>query len=347
MQRSLSESRSSRLCNYPAAARVNVDVGPQLIAHVGGIHRCGSPWCCPLCSPVVREGRALEIDLGASVALSEGMGVELVSITVPHHRNHPLAGRLGDCASALQQILKGSAWDRRKSRLGYAGAIRALEMTWGERNGWHPHVHALLFFDRVLTAAERSDLQTWMTTRWSRICERKLYGTLHRRHGIDVRPVLSPDDGVLKGYLTKIDGGWSAGRELARSDVKSSNGGLTPWQLLGQVMETGESRYARLWQEFERATFGRRALVWSPGLRARLLGTDEAPTDDELAASEGADVATLVRFLVAPSVWLRLQHDGTAGDFLTRCEQRAAEVIDQVDIDPTDPYVIDVQEDDQ
>jgi len=28
-----------------------------------------------------------------------------------------------------------------------------------------------------------------------------------------------------------------------------------------------------LWREYERATLGRKAITWSPGLRRRLLGT--------------------------------------------------------------------------
>lgn len=325
---------------YPSGAAVHVDIGPSMVAHVGGVHRCGSSWSCPICTPVVRERRAMEIDLGVSVALAEGNGSELATITVPHLRQHRLQDRLPDVSTALRQILKGAPWDRRKERLGYFGAIRSIEVTWG-RNGWHPHVHALMLFEDPLSADERLDLRDWMHGRWEKVCADRHFGRLHQRHGIDVRPVATGSE--LGGYLTKVEGGWTAGRELARSDSKTSTKGLSPWQLLSTVVETGEADHARLWQEYERATFGRQSLVWSPGLRARLLGRDESPSDVELAASEGLDVSTLVRFLIDAEHWTQLQRTGAAGEFLSRCEARARSLVDQaVDLDPNEPIVIDV-----
>jgi len=41
-----------------------------------------------------------------------------------------------------------------------------------------------------------------------------------------------------------------------------------------------------LWREYERATLGRKALTWSPGLRRRLLGTGGQRTDEQIAEEE-------------------------------------------------------------
>lgn len=334
-------SRSTSLCQFPAAARVNVDVGPQLIAHVGGIARCASPHVCPMCTPIIRERRALEIDLACDIALARGLGVEFVTITCPHKLGDPLADRLSSLTSALQQILSGAPWKRRKGALSYLGAIRAFEVTYGA-NGWHPHVHALLFFEHPLTAAQRADLRAWMTGRWSGIVERKGYGTLHARHGVDVRQVVDADD--VGHYLTKVDGGWNPARELARSDRKKSGKGMSPWQMLEWIHDTGDTAMIPRWQEYESATFGRRAIVWSPGLRHELLGQEDAPSDSELAASEGADLATLVRFLVAPSVWRQHLAAGSNGDFLSRCEDQAAAIIEAQGLTPgVEPWVVTVE----
>ncbi|MEI8052053.1 MAG: hypothetical protein WCI12_11545, partial [Actinomycetes bacterium] len=72
---------------------MTVSVGPLLIAHVSGVHRCGSVWNCPLCAPVVLQGRALDIDQGASVVLSEGGSALFVTATGPH--------RMGDALGPL------------------------------------------------------------------------------------------------------------------------------------------------------------------------------------------------------------------------------------------------------
>lgn len=340
-QRRITVSVSSRFCQWPTAALVNVDIGPQRIAHVGGIARCGSPWSCPICAPVVRERRAIEIELACLVALSQGMGVEMVAVTVPHRLAHKLAPRLGECSTALAQILKGAPWERRKESLGYFGAIRSVEVTWSTRNGWHPHIHALMFFERPLTDDERQDLRDWMSGRWATVCKRKNLGTLHAVIGVDLRQVTS-GGGEVGEYLTKMDNGWNPAREIARGDLKKSDHGSTPWDILTEFARTESEQWRNLWQEYERATLGKRAIVWSPGLRSRLLGTEDTPTDIELAASEGADVETLVRYLIAAPLWIELQRNGTAAEFLDRCEDFAGHVIEEHSPTAENPYEISV-----
>jgi hypothetical protein len=39
-----------------------------------------------------------------------------------------------------------------KHRLGIVGHIIALEFTWGDENGWHPHYHVILIHNEQLDA---------------------------------------------------------------------------------------------------------------------------------------------------------------------------------------------------
>lgn len=290
------------------------------MAHVSGIKRCGSPWACPVCAPQVRERRAVDIDQGASGHLGAGGGVLFVTLTLRHHRRDGLEPRLAVVAQALQRSLSGAPWKRRAATLGYVGAIRAVEVTYGE-SGWHPHCHALLFFDRPLTERERGELELWLYGRWSGVCEKRGFGTISRRHGVDVRTVTAP--GELAGYLAKVDGGWGAGLELARGDLKRGGKGRTPMALLAEFLETGESRLAALWREFEAATFGKRAIVWGPGLRAKLLGQEAEISDEEAAAGELEGEAWF-RALVPAHLWNRDNVAGRLGLVLTAIEVRAA-----------------------
>ena len=115
--------------------------------------------------------------------------------------------------------------------------------------------------------------------------------------------------------MTKVEGGWSAGRELARSDTK----GAAPIQLLRQFLETGEVRPLRLWREYEDATLGKRATRWSPGLRKLLLGVEQEASDEELAASEGLDLA-LLSYVVDGREWQARVKAGTTGELLSEVE---------------------------
>jgi hypothetical protein len=278
-----------------------------------------------MCAPVVREQRAGEINQGIAAHLEAGGGAIFVTLTLRHHRGDGLAGRLQLVSEALHACLKGSAWDRRSKRLGYLGAIRAVEVTWSEVNGWHPHVHAVLLLDRPIGKGQAGDLEAWLFGRWGSICERRGFGTISAAHGVDVRLVEGAGD--LGGYLVKVEGGWGAGQELARGDVKRGRvAGRTPVELLAEFLGTGESRLAALWREYERATFGRRAIVWSAGLRLRLLGVEVERSDEELAASEGVDVA-VVQVLVDGELWWASVRAGTVGALLSEIEDAAVVVM--------------------
>lgn len=330
---------------FSRARMVTVDIGAQLIAHVSNVYRCGSVWCCPLCAPVVRERRAIEIDLAASMALVQGQGVEMVSMTSRHSRPDPLADRLAPMARCFAECLQGRTWARLKKELGYVGLIRAVEVTWSATNGWHPHVHALLFFERPLTRGQRVALQEFLFRRWSAYLERKKLGAITRKHGVDVRQVRGATS--IANYLTKIEGGWSAGLELTRSDLKKSPGSMTPWEMLVDMYETGEATYKRQWVEYENTTRGKRAIVWSRGLRGRLLGQEATESDEELAAAEGADV-TLVRLLIASHRWDELVRLGLDGDMLSECERIAEGLIYGAEqaLDPENPYTMELHFDD-
>lgn len=317
LQRSLTASRSSALCFTARAGHVvQVDVGRLLTAHVTNVARCGSPWACAVCAPVVRQRRAEEIDAALHRHLDGGGGALFVTLTLRHHRGDTLASRLDVIARSLHHVLSGEPWKRRRDALGYVGTIKAVEVTWGEANGWHPHSHSLLLTERPVTEMERADLEQWMHGRWSAVAERRGLGTVTRAHGVDVRQVKTA--GTLSEYLTVIESAWSPGLELARSDLKR----WTPFDLLREVLATGEARPVALWLEYERASFGKRAVVWSPGLRQLLCGVEVEATDEELASSEGIDLG-LIRALVPGSVWNQTVRDATTGELLTDIERAA------------------------
>lgn len=298
---------------------VTIDVGRALTALVSGVHRCGSPWSCALCAPVVRQHRAIEIDTALSAHLQRGGGAEFLTLTLRHHQGDTLASRLDPMARALRDVLNGDPWQRRKRALGFIGAIKAIEVTHGA-NGFHPHVHAALVFERPLTEIERRDLHAWLFDRWRALAERRGLGTL-TRNGADLRAITTEGIG---DYIAVIESAWSPGMELARSDAKKSS--RTPFDLLRMLMTDGETLWRDLWLEYEAATFGKRAIVWSPGLRARLLGTENETSDVELAKSEGLDLAVL-RGVLPVEVWNGHVRAGTDGRLLSELELAAGALI--------------------
>jgi hypothetical protein len=236
----------------------------------------------------MREARAKDIELATAQVIEAGGSALFLTATGPHRKGDAL-GPLFDLAARFGHLcLMGRKWKEFQERFGYLGIIRAIEVTYGRPpfdNGWHPHVHALFFFDRLLTDAEVVELRTWLFSRWQGVLTTKGFGALHPVSGLDVRRVTEPAG--LSEYLAAVEGGWSVGLELARGDLKYK--GKTPLDLLALFADTGDLVARALWLEYERVTFGRRAIQWSPGLRAKVLPDVVELTDEEAASAEGED----------------------------------------------------------
>jgi len=270
------------------------------VAGLGGVQTCGSVWDCPVCSEKINAGRQAELSAGIAGWLRGGKAVLFGTLTVQHRDGMGLAKLWDAISPAWNRVTSGAgvAWNGGKYTLGdkaqygIRGYVRVVETTHG-KNGWHPHVHFLLFLDEELSEVDRTDLEQKMFARWAKALGKAGYRT-GRKHGIDLRPVYAGD--ALGDYFTKgtytTSGG--AAYEVTGSHAKRSGAGRTPFQLLESVVTTGDADDLDLWHEWQAASKGRRQLVWSRGLRALLaLGVEK--TDEELAAEDngGEDVIQL------------------------------------------------------
>lgn len=318
-QRALTAARATRLCYLASGtSHVTVTVGRLLVAHVSGVHRCGSVWCCPLCSPVVRRGRASDIDRAGSVVLDHDGSALFVTATGPHRKGDPLSPLFNLTCGFGDRTMRGAKAKAWRDSLGYVGSIRSLEITYGE-NGWHPHVHTLMLFDRRLTPTEVAGFRTYLFGRWENVLLSAGFGRLHPVHGLDVRPVY--DTGGLAEYVTAVEDGWSVGMELARSDLKHRS--HTAMELLASWALNGDLEARALWKEYEAVTFGRRCIQWTPGLRSRLLPDVEDVTDVELAQAEGED-ERIVTVMVGTEAWNLWCRSGEVSQVLRQIEEWAA-----------------------
>jgi len=317
-QRQLTDSISSRLCFFASGPVVTVSVGLLGVAHVSGVRHCGSPWSCPICAPVIRERRASEVDQGVSAHLAGGGGALFVTATGPHHFGDPLEPLLAVMSTCVHSWTKGRSWLRLRDELGYVGAIRALDITYGDANGWHPHAHALLLFGAPVVAEAVEAVRSHVFGAHQRAVRKAGFGALHPVHGVDVRPVF--DASELSAYVAKVEGGWGVGLELARGDLKWK--GATAFDLLRRCAEGELGQVVALWSEYERAVFGKRFMVWSAGLRRRLLPELVEVDDEEAARLEGEDEA-IVTVAIEAREWAVYCRMGQVGEVLRLIEEDA------------------------
>jgi Replication protein len=249
-----------------------------------GLCSCGSVWACPVCNAKIMARRSRE--LSAAITSWQAMGgrIALVTLTLRHSTADPLDACWSVLSGAWQRTVNGRVWRKWRDRLGSPGYVRAVEVTHG-RNGWHVHVHLLLFLRDVQVLTEFED---WLIPKWVRSVE-ALGFAAPTGDGQDIRLLSGCSDPALGDYLTKATD--TLGLELTHSQSKvarRANATVPPWQLLTDVLDDGDADALDLWTEWEVGSKGRRQLNWSRGLR-ELLGLNAEKSDEDIAAETVGD----------------------------------------------------------
>ncbi len=271
-------------------------------AFYAGFECCGSVWGCPLCAPKITERRRVEVNQAIEQAQGLGLKVMLATFTLPHgvgddvdviRRQMMKAWRHGSTSRSGKQMRK---------MIGLKGYIRVIEVTYGE-NGWHPHMHVLLFLDTQWSPEVIRRL--WYPV-WLDGCRKSGLQDPSEAHGVRV------DDGShAANYVSK----WGMDSELTKGHLKKGRSSVNPWDLLRahalgldhnaiapelrdtfQKLGIDEKRSGALFLVFFGAFKGSRQLYWSNGLRA-MLGLENEKSDEQLALEEMDNAAALLATL--------------------------------------------------
>lgn len=259
--------------------------------YYSGLMACGSVWVCPVCASKIQQVRSGELRQAIAAAASLGLTVAMLTLTIPHSRHDELGDLLRGFTGSLGALTGGKAWKKLRAAFGIAGYVRALEVTWGESTGWHPHAHVLLFLD---PAAQLDALADQLFPSW---------GTAVRNRGLGEvsRAAFTLQDGThANRYVTKLGAEleWGPAEELTRGHTKSASGSrYSPFDLLGEYAYSGDARAGALFRDYARSFHGRRQLQWSQGLKKQLLGA-EGLTDEQIADSLGQADAVLATLTV-------------------------------------------------
>lgn len=273
-----------------------------------GVVKCSSIWSCPTCSATIRQCRSVEIQTAVNKHLEDGGSILFMTLTLRHDGTMPLAFTLDALLSGFRKVIRGKPWDKWRNRLGLIGNIKSVEITLGDEDSWHPHLHVLLFAETKVDDDMLERFRAWLFPRWAEKLDavadewnesrtangqRKWVITPSEAHGVDLQRV--DDHGkVIALYISKFQDDkaqdshtWEVSGEMARGDVKDGHEGdgdthINPFQLLDDEcplkMTAGERR--RKWIEYVCFTSGRQCIRWSPGLKEH-FGIDEL-TDDEI-----------------------------------------------------------------
>ncbi len=297
----------ARACGRnPVVGSVSVGLDEKGCAHVVGTQSCGSIWLCPVCASKIDAERADELREALENHAADGGTTLFLTLTMRHDREQALDELWDALGKAWQAATGGSRAARdRWAEVGKVAWVRRVETTHGA-NGWHVHLHALVFvkIDPDDELLER--LRSALYRAWSARLVRDGLAAPSEDRAIELRPVrdVSRD---LAAYMAKGYGeSWSPARELAAGAAKAGLGpNRTPFEILASLVASGKGPGytvedddvhdcdARLWREWESASAGRKAMTWSRGGRDRVL--PDRPEFDDNALSDWTGVQCVVQ----------------------------------------------------
>lgn len=290
--------------------------------HFQNLQTCGSVWHCPCCAAKISEKRQKEVLQAITQHEKSGGQVLLLTLTLPHRSNQSLKTVLDTLLKAHEAFERHRSYaDGFKVNSGLIGRIRSLEVTYGA-NGWHPHLHLLLFVNRMTNYA---NYLFDLFPIWQKVVVKQGFSEPNQ-HGL----TLENGDKAAK-YVGK----WGLEHEMTKSHIKRSKSGYTPFDLL-RVMAgtyTGEAKSvdvfdaAILFKEYGKIFKGKRQLTWSNGLRD-LLGVAPEKTDEEIA--DQVDEKTVLFAKIPLNAWKLILKNDHRGEVLKRCHAGEGAVFDYI-----------------
>lgn len=299
-----------RFClNHRISADRGVDVRLNKTngkAGYGNLIRCDSVWVCPCCSARILAQRSSEVEKGVDTWTQAGGSVFMLTLTHSHKRTDKLALKMKLLQKALSRFFGDRAMKEIFNQFGKVGQIKALETTYSEANGWHPHHHILMFskmspdqflndavsvtYDKngyvqyvslereqkLIAKGRIDDIKTvtfeqFIKSYWVKICLAVGLGAPSIKNGATMQNASS-----VKTYLTKF----KTAQELTNAQAKRAKGASrNQWEILADA-HNGCDRSGKLWQIYADAFKGQRQLFWSRKLKDLLMIDDIA--DDEI-----------------------------------------------------------------
>lgn len=286
-------------------------------AHYKNLCVCGGVWTCAPCSSKISERRRVELKQALDQAADYSFS--MVTFTLSHKRGDKLDSLVDDLLTSYRRLTSGRDYQTFTQSAGIVGSIKSLEVTYSDRNGFHPHLHVLL----VTRRGARIN-KSWLKTKWQHV----IAGSA-RTADYDIGCHWRQADMSAAEYIEKygherIKDWWGASGELTKGASKLTKDakGFSMFQALYNSIvapdERQRGRWGRIFQEYARAFKGKSQLRYSKGLR-ELLGLGVELSDKELA--EGGEYPSSLLARLSRRQWRIILANDARGDVLGAAEK--------------------------
>lgn len=295
---------------YDNTAGIGITLNADSSSSSAGLENlvtCGSICSCPVCAHKKMMEYAHDIKKALEYAKQNNLMPVMLTLTARHYRNYRLETFVSKFKSAWRYFANGRVYRGIKRDYGIEHSITAREVTRQrtDGNGWHYHMHILLFLDKsqVLDNEAQSELENMFADRWMTALERE------RLTGIpDIACKLSAGANVGEQYLTKLGITHEAKGQLEYEMTGSENKGATVWDILKDA-SNGCEECKQLYLEYVQVMTGENWITFSHGFRALIENI-------ELLDDDNQDDDRKLFYEISQENWTKIVLNGAVGELL-------------------------------
>ena len=302
-------------------------------ASYSNLQLCGSHWICPICSETHANARKEELQRLLVLLAKHRIYAHMLTLTVPHRLGDSLEDTLSKLSKAKSELFKKGL-----SEFENIGHITSVEVKYSAENGWHPHLHLIVFTKQsyaeqeikgtlgsMLNGVGVLGYQQKIAMRWQECCEKFGLRKPSLRHGVDLKRGYDDDEtshaNELVNYILKEQ----LANEMTKGHTKNgkfNTDSLTPFELA--LLAEGEEEdgcFAVLFREYAKAIKGKNQAKKSPKLVAFLKSIEEQEEVENDESLEELEPPKLVYELTEKEWRLLCADHERRGKFLVLIEQ--------------------------
>jgi hypothetical protein len=276
---------------------------------VSNVQTCGSVWDCPVCAAKITERRRAEANKAIEAHKAAGGSISFVTRTAPHTKHDSLVSLRNQFRDSDRFLKQHRQYKKMRCSFNVEGDIKVFEITVNWLNGWHLHVHEVIFhapdaFEGAAVSTNPAyveflkNFESSYYDLWQDAAVKAGFDEPTKAHGLQVQNGDFAADYVTK-YGIEPTSKWGVDSELTKAHIKKAQKGYSPWDLIRLYRDTLDERLVPIIQEYAHSMHGQQQLIWSTGLKKQ-FGIGEV-SDEELADRHEDDAEELG--VLSPVQW--------------------------------------------
>lgn len=253
------------------------NLGAKAHAAFTNLAHCRSIWCCPVCTPY--RLREIATKITALIRRREKLNESafMYTFTFPHRITDSASQCVEQLKSMRKFVFGGGPWACLKQKNRISGIVQSVECTYSAHNGWHFHIHMLIFFENDTDLTERVEkTQQKLLKRWTESYGSELPQGTDSDYWLTKSVYLSRDNDQRPRKITAGDYICSYGATEMAKITNDSKKSVSPFELLTSNNPADQ----KLFVEYALATHGQRRIQISPKLNRSIRPEDyEQPSD--------------------------------------------------------------------